>query len=138
MRAIDFLMRATLAEKKLTSALEKVVRYRASVQRMTASLDGNQVSHSRNVTAQEDAMIRYIEVSDEAARLSKEKNDILDEIYAVLDQLENESSRTILKRFYIDHASVATIDKEMYLNRQYLYEKKAIALEELDELLSKS
>ena len=59
-RGKAFLLRARKIEQKTDAALQKVELYRSMTERITAKLQKDSVSHSRNVTANENAIIRYI------------------------------------------------------------------------------
>ena len=72
MKAREFLNRAAKAERKVDAALQKVELCRSLTQRVTSTINGEQVSRTRNVTANEDAIIRLTEAKEQARALTEE------------------------------------------------------------------
>lgn len=138
MTALEFLERITLAERNLEAARDREERYRCSMQRITSSLGGEHVSHSRNVTAQEDAIIRYMEAVEESNRLEIEKNSIIDAVENAISHVKRDDFKIILRRIYIKHESVEDIAKDLFLHPKYVFSKRKMALHELDQYLAKS
>lgn len=65
MKAKDFLQQVALAEKRMQKAQQKVDLYRSLAEKVHASMDGERVSKTRNVTAHEEHMIRLIEAKEQ-------------------------------------------------------------------------
>ena len=64
-----------LAERRLTAAEERVVFCRAAAAKASAVLGGECVSRSRDVTANENAVIRLMEAEQEYAEAEREYGD---------------------------------------------------------------
>lgn len=138
MTALEFLGRATIAERRMISAKEKVERCRASVERLTATLGSEHVSSTPDVTAQENAIIRLMEAKAEAAKRSAEYDEIENEISDTLDLLNDPIKKKILTLFYVKHNRPTRIAKEIHIARSEFYRHRAIALNKLTELLKTS
>ena len=58
MTAKEFLERVVLAERRVNAASRKVELYKSMAEKVTSALGGEQVTHTRDVTANENAIIR--------------------------------------------------------------------------------
>ena len=61
MNTKDYLGQAYRLDQRINSKLQQISSLRSLTQRVTASFDGEVVSHTRNVTSLEDAIIRLME-----------------------------------------------------------------------------
>ena len=84
MTAKEYLNQAKTLDQRINVKLDRVSRLRAMTQKITASLDGEQVSHTRNVTSLEDAIVRLMEEEeslnaaiDRLVDLKREVNGVL-------------------------------------------------------------
>ena len=68
MNAKDYLGQAYRLDQRINSKLQQISSLRSLTQRVTASFDGEVVSHTRNVTSLEDAIIRLMEAEEELNR----------------------------------------------------------------------
>ena len=100
-RGKAFLLRARKIEQKTDAALQKVELYRSMTERITAKLQKDSVSHSRNVTANENAIIRYMEAKEEVRKLSVEYEQVVNDILSVLASMENPSHVKLLTELYL-------------------------------------
>ena len=62
--------RAAELERKINTAMRKQELCKGMAQRITPSLSSDRVSHTRNITASEDAIIRLMEAENEIERLT--------------------------------------------------------------------
>ena len=81
--------RAAELERKINTAMRKQELCKGMAQRITPSLSSDRVSHTRNITASEDAIIRLMEAENEIERLTSQYEEIVCEISAVLSSMEN-------------------------------------------------
>ena len=135
-RAITFMKRAQVVERKINAMLVKVELYKSMTQRITASLGGERVSHTRNVTANEDAMIRLAEAHDKLDQLNLEYQAAVDEITEVVGNMEDQQQQTILLDYYLGHLNFEQIASKLELSRAGVYDQHKAGLEELELLLS--
>ena len=61
MNAKEYLNQAKTLDQRINVKLDRVSRLRSMTQKITASYDGEQVSHTRNVTSLQDTIIRLME-----------------------------------------------------------------------------
>lgn len=124
-----------LAERRLTAAEERVAFCRAAAAKASAVLGGECVSRSRDVTANENAVIRLMEAKQEYAEAEREYGDLRSQICSLLQRLDDPINAEILKLRYVEHKRMTAIAKELHLSRSSIYSRHEIALSELQGIL---
>ena len=124
-----------LAERRLTAAEERVVFCRAAAAKASAVLGGECVSRSRDVTANENAVIRLMEAEQEYAEAEREYGDLRSQVCSLLQRIDDPMNADILKLRYLEHKRMPAIAKELHLSRSSIYSRHEIALSELQDIL---
>lgn len=124
-----------LAERRLTAAEERVVFCRAAATKASAVLGGECVSRSRDVTANENAVIRLMEAEQEYAEAEREYGDLRSQVCSLLQRIDDPMNADILKLRYVEHKRMPAIAKELHLSRSSIYSRHEIALSELQDIL---
>ena len=124
-----------LAERRLTAAEERVVFCRSAAAKASAVLGGECVSRSRDVTANENAVIRLMEAEQEYAEAEREYGDLRSQVCSLLQRLDDPINAEILKLRYVEHKRMPAIAKELHLSRSSIYSRHEIALSELQGIL---
>lgn len=124
-----------LAERRLTAAEERVVFCRAAAAKASAVLGGECVSRSRDVTANENAVIRLMEAEQEYAEAEREYGDLRSQVCSLLQRIDDPMNADILKLRYVEHKRMPAIAKELHLSRSSIYSRHEIALSELQGIL---
>ena len=124
-----------LAERRLTAAEERVAFCRAAAAKASAVLGGECVSRSRDVTANENAVIRLMEAEQEYAEAEREYGDLRSQICSLLQRLDDPINAEILKLRYVEHKRMTAIAKELHLSRSSIYSRHEIVLSELQGIL---
>ena len=124
-----------LAERRLTAAEERVVFCRAAAAKASAVLGGECVSRSRDVTANENAVIRLMEAEQEYAEAEREYGDLRSQVCSLLQRIDDPINADILKLRYVEHKRMPAIAKELHLSRSSIYSRHEIALSELQGIL---
>ena len=124
-----------LAERRLTAAEERVAFCRAAAAKASAVLGGECVSRSRDVTANENTVIRLMEAEQEYAEAEREYGDLRNQVCSLLQRLDDPINAEILKLRYVKHKRVTAIAKELHLSRSSIYSRHEIALSELQGIL---
>lgn len=124
-----------LAERRLTAAEERVVFCRAAAAKASAVLGGECVSRSRDVTANENAVIRLMEAEQEYAEAEREYGDLRSQVCPLLQRIDDPMNADILKLRYVEHKRMSAIAKELHLSRSSIYSRHEIALSELQDIL---
>ena len=123
------------AERRLTAAEERVVFCRAAAAKASAVLGGERVSRSRDVTANENAVIRLMEAEQEYAEAEREYGDLRSQVCSLLQRIDDPMNADILKLRYVEHKRMPAIAKELHLSRSSIYSRHEIALSELQGIL---
>ena len=124
-----------LAERRLTAAEERGVFCRAAAAKASAVLGGECVSRSRDVTANENAVIRLMEAEQEYAEAEREYGDLRSQVCSLLQRIDDPMNADILKLRYVEHKRMPAIAKELHLSRSSIYSRHEIALSELQDIL---
>ena len=124
-----------LAERRLTAAEERVVFCRAAAAKASAVLGGECVSRSRDVTANENAVIRLMEAEQEYAEAEREYGDLRSQVCSLLQRIDDPMNADILKLRYVEHKRMPAIAKELHLSRSSIYSRHEIALSALQDIL---
>ena len=124
-----------LAERRLTAAEERVSFCRAAAAKASAVLGGECVSRSRDVTANENAVIRLMEAEQEYAEAERQYSDLRNQVCSLLQRLDDPMNADILKLRYVEHKRMPAIAKELHLSRSSIYSRHEIALSELQGIL---
>ena len=124
-----------LAERRLTAAEERVVFCRAAAAKAAAVLGGECVSRSRDVTANENAVIRLMEAEQEYAEAEREYGDLRSQVCSLLQRIDDPMHADILTLRYVEHKRMPAIAKELHLSRSSIYSRHEIALSELQDIL---
>ena len=124
-----------LAERRMTAAEERVVFCRAAAAKASAVLGGECVSRSRDVTANENAVIRLMEAEQEYAEAEREYGDLRSQVCSLLQRIDDPMNADILNLRYVEHKRMSAIAKELHLSRSSIYSRHEIALSELQDIL---
>lgn len=123
------------AERRLTAAEERVVFCRAAAAKASAVLGGERVSRSRDVTANENAVIRLMEAEQEYVEAERQYSDLRNQVCSLLQRLDDPMNADILRLRYVEHKRMPAIAKELHLSRSSIYSRHEIALSELQGIL---
>ena len=134
-RGKEFMLRALVLERRIDAALRKVELFRSLAERVTAHWGKESVSHSRNVSANEDAIIQLMEAEEQLKQLCAEYGDVVSEITAVLAALENREDERLLSDIFLKHQPLEQIAAREHVTKSCVYKRCDRALKALEELL---
>ena len=137
MTALEFLNRPAMIEKRLNAALRKVELYKSLTERITVSFGGETVSRTRDMTANETAIIKLMEAEDKVNELKTEYIALVDETTHLLNLLEEEYGEAILFQKYLKHMSNRDICKLIHLGHSQVAMHHDAAMQELDCMLQR-
>lgn len=136
MTAKEYLGQAYRLDQRINSKLQQIGSLRSLTQKVTASFDGEVVSHTRNVTSLEDAIIRLMEAEEELNSQIDRLVDTKISIGKLIDQVHNESYRLILEKRYLCFMQWDQIAADMHYSRRWVLNKHERALDVVDRLLA--
>ena len=101
----------------------------------SAVLGGECVSRSRDVTANENAVIRLMEAEQEYAEAEREYGDLRSQVCSLLQRLDDPMNADILRLRYVEHKRMTDISTELHLSRTNTYYRHENALRKLESLI---
>ena len=124
-----------LAERRLTAAEERVAFCRAAAAKASAVLGGECVSRSRDVTANENAVIRLMEAEESINEEIDRFVDIKMDISKTIARVRNENYRLILEKRYLCFMTWEQISLDMHYTNRWLRKMHERALDVVDRIL---
>ena len=134
-RGKEFLLRAEAMERRIDAALRKVELFRSLTERVTSHWGKESVSHSRNVSANEDAIIQLMEAEEQLKQLCAEYGDVVSEITALLASLESREDERLLSDIFLKHQPLEQIAAKEHVTKSCVYKRCDRALKAIEELL---
>lgn len=135
-RGKEFLLRAEIMERRIDAALRKVELFKSLSERVTVQLDQEQVVHSRNVRANEDAIIQLMEAEEQLKQLCAEYGVVVSKITAVLGSLEDRDDERLLSDIFLKHQPLEQIAEREHVTKSCVYKRCDRALDALEMMIS--
>lgn len=137
MTAKEFLGGITDVHHRLSAAKRKVILYAALAENVSASIGGEQVSHSRDVTANEKAILRLADAHEVVEQLERQQQALENEIVDTLARIGDVEYEELLVYHYVKNIPLPAVSSLMNICRSKIYVKHEQALKMLDIYLSK-
>lgn len=135
MTAKAYLQRVKSADAKINNKLEELERLESLATKVTASLNGDVVSGTRNPDKMTDAVARIIELQEEINQSVDEYINIKKEVNAELLKLEKPNHYRVLHSRYILYKTWERIACDMNCSYQWVCKLHGFALVELEKIL---
>ena len=135
MTAKEYLNQAKTLDQRINVKLDRVSRLHAMTQKITASLDGEQVSRTRNVTSLEDAIIRLMEEEESLNAAIDRLVDLKREVSGVLKQIDDTDCQLLLELRYLCYRSWEEIAEVMHMHIRTVYKVHGRALLKVEAIL---
>ena len=135
MTAKEYLNQAKTLDPRINVKLDRVSRLRAMTQKITASLDGEQVSRTRNVTSLEDAIIRLMEEEVSLNAAIDRLVDLKRAVSGVLKQIDDTDCQLLLELRYLCYRSWEEIAEVMHMHIRTVYKVHGRALLKVEAIL---
>lgn len=132
----EFLSQAYHIDQEINNLLERLEELRATTQRMTASYGQEQVNHTRNVSAMQDAIHCMMERCDEINREIDRLVELKMQIENVIDRVEKPMYHLILARRYLSSWTWEQIAEEMGYSTRWMRINHERALKVVDRLMN--
>lgn len=136
MTAKEFLSRAYRLDTRINNRFEQLNRLKQLAGRTTAAYSGEVVSHSRNVHANEDAIIRIIEAEQELNREIDELIAIKDDIKQVIALVAAPTCRLLLESRYLCMNRWDEVCGKLEVSRSRVFEIHQTALSMVETVLA--
>ena len=132
----DYFDRVLSLKRQISIAISRVDRCRDMTQKITVTLTADVVSHSRNVTSNEEAIIRLVEAEDALKELNRQYNDLIAMVYTDLSKLSDEICAKVLCYYYIDQMSFDKIAIKMHIAKTSVRRYHKQGLDEFQKVLN--
>ena len=135
MNAKEYLNQAYRLDQRITSKLEQVAALRSLTQKVTASYEGEPVSHTRNVTSHEDTIIRLIEAESELNAAIDALIDLKRDVFSTIQKVDKPEYQFLLEMRYLCFKTWVEIADQMHLEEHYVFRVHGQALKEVEKIL---
>ena len=133
MKAKEFLERAYRQKLRVESIQMQVELIRSSAEQTGSIQYGERVSHTRNVTAMEDAVIRLMAEEEKLKNASGTLIRFQAENAELINTLDDSRQRAVLTRRYIGFETWERIAENMHYSTRWVLKQHVIALKKLDQ-----
>ena len=135
MNAKEYLGQVYRLDQEINAKLEQVGRLRALAEKVTVSYEGEDVSHTRNVTSLQDTIVRILEAEQALNAQIDRLVDVKMEISDTISRVHNINYRLILEKRYLCFEDWDSIAAEMNYSRRSVEMKHKSAVAVVDRLL---
>ena len=136
MNAREYLDSIAVAGKRIKLKEERVQQLRESLTSVSAPMDKEQVSHTRNVSAMADSIARIIDMQHEIDQQLDHLHQLRQEAMRYFDQLDPQYSQMLTLKYY-DDLTVSQIEKRLLYSRSSVFRILGEATDALQTLFEK-
>ena len=135
MTAKEYLSQARCLEQRICSKLEQMDALRSLTQKVTTSLGGERVSHTRNVSSLEDTILRLVETENEMNQSIDALLNLRIEIGKQISTLDDPDCILVLEKRYLCYQSWEKIAADLTCTVRWVHRLHAKALQSMNQLL---
>ena len=135
MTAKEYLSQARRLEQRIGSKLEQMATLRSLTQKVTTSLSGERVSHTRNVSSLEDTILRLMETENEMNQSIDALLNLRLEIGKQISALDDPDCILVLEKRYLCYQSWEKIAADLACTVRWVHRLHAKALQSMNQLL---
>lgn len=136
MNAQEYLEQISRLDRLINSRLAILSSLENSATRTTAVMEGEVVSHSRNVHALQDTIAKIMDMRDEINVITDEFVDLKADAEAAIRHLSDAACQAVLILHYVQLEPWKDVASAMFYNLRTVYKIRDRALEELDTLIA--
>ena len=129
LKALDYLDSVRTIESKIQIKTRQAQHLRETMCNNTVTMDTEQVSHTRNVSAMANTMAMILDIEEEISKLRNILCKRQKEILTILDKMEPEYASVLSGRF-IEGKSVKELRTVLFLSRRQIERRMNDALAE--------
>ena len=130
-----FMSRAFRLEAQVQSKLQQIERLRSLASKVTSNTANEPVSHTRDVTEMQDAVIRIMEEEEILKNRIKMLMDVKEQIRDVIEQVDDVTLQLILEKRYLLYESIKEIAADLGYTYRWTEKKHKKALQEADRII---
>ena len=130
-----FMSRAFRLEAQVQSKLQQIERLRSMASKVTSNTANEPVSHTRDVTEMQDAVIRIMEEEEILKTRIKMLMDVKEQIRDVIEHVDDVTLQLILEKRYLLYESIKEIAADLGYTYRWTEKKHKKALQEADGII---
>ena len=130
-----FMSRAFRLEAQVQSKLQQIERLRSLASKVTSNTANEPVSHTRDVTEMQDAVIRIMEEEEILKTRIKMLMDVKEQIRDVIEHVDDVTLQLILEKRYLLYESIKEIAADLGYTYRWTEKKHKKALQEADRII---
>lgn len=130
-----FMSRAFRLEAQVQSKLQQIERLRSMASKVTSNTANEPVSHTRDVTEMQDAVIRIMEEEEILKTRIKMLMDVKEQIRDVIEHVDDVTLQLILEKRYLLYESIKEIAADLGYTYRWTEKKHKKALQEADRII---
>jgi hypothetical protein len=127
--------RAFRLEAQVQSKLQQIERLRSLASKVTSNTANEPVSHTRDVTEMQDAVIRIMEEEEILKNRIKMLMDVKEQIRDVIEHVDDVTLQLILEKRYLLYESIKEIAADLGYTYRWTEKKHKKALQEADRII---
>ena len=135
MNAKEYLEQARHLDAAINTKIERVAALQSLTERVTAPLDSEVVSRSRNMTSLQDHIIALMEEQEALNAQIDQLVDLKREIAAVLAAIDDREGSLLLEQRYLCFNTWTRIAASLHMSRRTVFNVHDRALQEVDGIL---
>ena len=135
MTATEYLSQARRLDQRICSKLEQMATLRSLAQKVTTSLSGERVSHTRNVSSLEDTILLLVETENEMNQSIDALLSLRIEIGKQISALDDPDCILVLEKRYLCYQSWEKIAADLACTVRWVHRLHAKALQSMNQLL---
>ena len=138
MDAKVYLSRAWIIEQQVRSKMQQIAALKSLAEKVTGGFGSEPVSHTRNVTAMQDSVVRILEAEEELNRKIDDLVAMKQEIADVIDRVEDDYQRLLLEKRYLLFMSWEEVEAELHYSKRWVQNCHRDALDAVQGILEGS
>lgn len=134
-KAFDYLDSVRTIEIRIQIKTRQAQHLRDTMSNITAPMDKEQVSHTKNVSAMQDTMAMVLDIEEEISELRNRLTKRRREILIILDQMKPEYASVLSGRF-IERKTTKELGNILYLSKRQIERRMKDALDTFQLILN--
>lgn len=137
MNAREYLESFIQSEKKIELKINQVQKLQESLTMLSAPMDKEQVSHSRNVSVMAETVAQIVDMEKEIDQQTAELFNRKRKVFLLLDQISSDSA-SLLTEHYLNAIPLSEISKARFVSIRHIQRKLNRALDEFQPILDQA
>lgn len=134
--ALDYLQSFKASEQRIQLKIQQVQRLREQLTSISAPMNQEQITHTKNVGVMADTVAAIIDIENEIDQQTSELIKKKKEAYHLLDQIKPESAMLLTEHF-LSGKTIEAMSREIHVCKRHAQRKLNKAILEFQSMLNK-